>query len=47
MLEGEKDVLGLDFADLGFKEVHAGHLFNPDHAIGASGRAGTLVRRGD
>jgi hypothetical protein len=27
MLEGEKDVLGLDFADLGFKEVHAGHLF--------------------
>ena len=22
-------------------------LFNPDHAIGASGRAGTLVRRGD
>lgn len=27
MLEGEKDVLGLDFADLSFKEVHAGHLF--------------------
>jgi hypothetical protein len=27
MLEGEKDSLGLDFADAEFKEVHAGHLF--------------------
>ena len=27
LLEREKDVLGLDFADLSFKEVHAGHLF--------------------
>lgn len=27
MLENEKDSLGLNFADLKFKEVHAGHLF--------------------
>lgn len=27
MLEDPKDILGLDFADLKFKEVHAGHLF--------------------
>jgi len=27
MLEDEKDSLGLNFADLKFKEVHAGHLF--------------------
>ncbi|MFD2255970.1 family 16 glycoside hydrolase [Luteolibacter algae] len=27
MLENEKDMLGLNFADLTFKEVHAGHLF--------------------
>lgn len=27
LLEDEKDTLGLDFADLRFKEVHAGHLF--------------------
>ena len=27
MLEDDKDSLGLDFADLGCKEVHAGHLF--------------------
>ncbi len=27
MLEDEKDTLGLDFADMHFKEVHAGHLF--------------------
>lgn len=27
MLEGDKDSLGLNFADLKFKEVHAGHLF--------------------
>jgi type 1 glutamine amidotransferase len=27
MLEDEKDALGLNFADLKFKEVHAGHLF--------------------
>jgi len=27
MLENEKDVLGLDFADSSFKGVHAGHLF--------------------
>ena len=27
MLEDEKDSLGLDFADLGCKEVHAGYLF--------------------
>ena len=27
MLEDEKDTLGLNFADLQFKEVHAGHLF--------------------
>jgi hypothetical protein len=27
MLENEKDTLGLNFADLKFKEVHAGHLF--------------------
>jgi hypothetical protein len=27
MLEDEKDTLGLDFADLKFKGVHAGHLF--------------------
>ncbi len=26
-LESEKDSLGLDFADLQYKEVHAGHLF--------------------
>lgn len=26
-LEGEKDNLGLDFADLQYKPVHAGHLF--------------------
>jgi hypothetical protein len=26
-LEDPKDQLGLNFADLGFKEVHAGHLF--------------------
>jgi len=30
MLEDEKDTLGLDFADLKFKEVHAGHLFKVD-----------------
>lgn len=30
MLEDEKDTLGLDFADLQFKEVHAGHLFKVD-----------------
>ena len=30
MLEDEKDRLGLDFADLQFKEVHAGHLFKVD-----------------
>lgn len=30
MLEDEKDSLGLDFADLQFKEVHAGHLFKVD-----------------
>ncbi len=28
MLEDEKDTLGLDFADMALKEVHAGHLFN-------------------
>ena len=27
MLEDERDTLGLNFADLKFKEVHAGHLF--------------------
>ena len=27
MLENPKDVLGLNFADLKYKEVHAGHLF--------------------
>ncbi len=27
LLENEKDTLGLDFADLKLKEVHAGHLF--------------------
>ncbi|MDF1826300.1 MAG: hypothetical protein P1U68_16760 [Verrucomicrobiales bacterium] len=27
MLEHEKDVLGLNFADLQYKKVHAGHLF--------------------
>ena len=27
MLEDERDSLGLDFADLGLKDVHAGHLF--------------------
>jgi hypothetical protein len=32
MLEDEKDILGLDFADLSFKEVHAGHLFKVDFA---------------
>lgn len=30
MLENEADMLGLDFADLQFKEVHAGHLFKVD-----------------
>lgn len=30
MLENEADTLGLDFADLQFKEVHAGHLFKVD-----------------
>ena len=30
MLENEADTLGLDFADLKFKEVHAGHLFKVD-----------------
>lgn len=33
MLEQEKDTLGLDFADLQFKEVHAGHLFKVDVGI--------------
>ena len=28
MLENEADSLGLDFADIQLKEVHAGHLFN-------------------
>ncbi len=32
MLEHEQDTLGLDFADLQFKEVHAGHLFKVDLA---------------
>lgn len=32
MLADEKDTLGLDFADLMFKEVHAGHLFKVDFA---------------
>ena len=27
MLEDKKDSIGLNFADLGFKDVHAGHLF--------------------
>ncbi len=27
MLEDAQDILGLNFADLAFKEVHAGHLF--------------------
>lgn len=27
MLEGEKDSIALDFADMSFKEVHAGHIF--------------------
>ncbi len=31
-LTQEKDVLGLDFADLQYKEVHAGHLFKVDFA---------------
>jgi hypothetical protein len=30
MLEDPQDVLGLDFADLAFKDVHAGHLFKVD-----------------
>lgn len=30
MLEDEQDSLGLDFADLTLKEVHAGHLFKVD-----------------
>lgn len=30
MLEDEKDRLGLNFADLEFKEVHAGHLYKVD-----------------
>lgn len=30
MLEEPQDKLGLDFADLQFKEVHAGHLFKVD-----------------
>ena len=33
MLEDEKDTLGLDFADLQFKEVHAGHLFKVDFGV--------------
>ena len=32
MLEDANDSLGLDFADLQFKEVHAGHLFKVDFA---------------
>ncbi len=32
MLEDEQDILGLDFADLSLKEVHAGHLFKVDFA---------------
>lgn len=32
LLEHEQDSLGLDFADLSFKEVHAGHLFKVDVA---------------
>jgi hypothetical protein len=32
MLEETNDVLGLDFADLQYKEVHAGHLFKVDVA---------------
>lgn len=31
-LTQEKDVLGLNFADLRYKEVHAGHLFKVDFA---------------
>lgn len=31
-LTQEKDVLGLNFADLQYKEVHAGHLFKVDFA---------------
>ncbi len=34
MLEDARDTLGLDFADLTFKEVHAGHLFKVDVAAG-------------
>lgn len=30
MLENDTDRLGLDFADLKFKDVHAGHLFKVD-----------------
>ncbi len=30
MLENKNDALGLDFADLDFKDVHAGHLFKVD-----------------
>ncbi len=30
LLEDERDTLGLDFADLKFKDVHAGHLFKVD-----------------
>ena len=34
MLENKKDSLGLNFADLKFKEVHAGHLFAARIGIG-------------
>jgi hypothetical protein len=33
MLEDGKDVLGLDFADLSYKQVHAGHLLKVDFAM--------------
>lgn len=34
MLEDAKDTLGVDFADLQYKEVWAGHLFKIDVAVG-------------
>lgn len=46
MLEGKKDSLGLNFADLQFKDVHAGHLFvtriHPDRVELTDLKTGTM-----
>ncbi len=46
MLEDKRDSLGLDFADLEFKEVHAGHLFvvriNPTQVVLQDSKTGGM-----